>query len=373
MSLPTRVIQSVRPQASLGVIAAAAVVAATFAATPFLLPDVADRLDVDIGLTGLLSTGQVGSFAVASFLSGRVLKPRKRLHYGSLLLVSVTTIGSAFSPTFAILFGTRVLAGFGLGMITWIAWSDATRFSRGIGDVAAVAPVTATIVSPPLGWLTETGGYPLVFGALATLALLAMLAPVDFGDLPRVGRRVSASRSNRLLLGALLVMSLGGSSVFIFTGAAAIEVHGMTPTAVAWALSVNAITGVAGTRRIARDRHAGWWLGGTALAALMVGTVSSPLLLFAALALWGFSFWMAVPAVFRLLARKSLVPSERVGDAQAAMAVGRVFGPVVGGLALGAGSFGRLSVVGAAIITLAAITVAVIESYRMREISTKGV
>lgn len=367
MSLPTRVIQSVRPQASPGVIAAAAVVAATFAATPFLLPDVAERLQVDIGSTGLLSTAQVGSFAVASFLSGRVLRPRRRLHHGALALVGLATLGSAFAPNLAVLLMTRLLAGFGLGVITWIAWADATRFSRGIGDVAAVAPVTATIASPPLGWLTEAGGFPLVFGALAAVAFVAMLAPVDFGELPKVGRRVSGSRSNRLLLGALLVLSLGGSSVFIFTGAAAIEVHGMSPTAVAWALSVNAITGVAATRRTAADRHAGWWLGATAIAALVVGLVASPLVFFAALGVWGFSFWMAVPAVFRLLARRSLVPNERIGDAQAAMATGRVFGPVVGGLALGAGSFGRLSLVGAVIISIAAITVGAIEIYRLRQ------
>lgn len=368
MSLPTRVIQSVRPEASPGVIAAAAVVAATFAATPFLLPDVAERLQVDIGSTGLLSTAQVGSFAIASFLSGRVFRPRRRLHYGSLAVVGLATVGSAFAVNLTALLLTRLLAGFGLGVITWIAWADATRFSRGIGDVAAVAPVTATIASPPLGWLIETGGYPLVFGALAFIAFAATLAPVDFGELPKVGRRVSGSRSNRLLLGALLVLSLGGSSVFIFTGAAAIEVHGMSPSTVAWALSVNAIAGVLATRRTAGDTHAGWWLAATALAALIVGLVRSPLVFFAALAVWGFSFWMAVPAVFRLLARKSLVPNERVGDAQAAMAAGRVFGPVVGGLALGAGSFGRLSLIGAAIISLSAMTVGAIETYRLRDL-----
>ncbi len=364
MSLPARVIQSVRPQASPGVIAAAAVVAATFAATPLLLPDVADRLDVDIGTTGLLSTAQVGSFAVASFLSGRVLRPRRRFHYGSLALVGVATLGSAASPDFLFLLATRLLTGIGLGVITWIAWADATRFSRGIGDVAAVAPVTATIASPPLGWLTEIGGFPLVFVVLAAVAFFAMLGPVDFGELPKVGRRVSGSRSNRLLLAALLVMSLGGSSVFIFAGATAIVVHGMSPSALAWALSVNAITGVAGTRGTARQRHAGLWLGATALAALVVGLVPSPVVFFAALGVWGFSFWMAVPAVFHLLARKSLMPNERVGDAQAAMATGRIFGPIVGGIALGAGSFGRLSLIGATIISVAAVTVGAIELYR---------
>ena len=75
MTLPARLIQSVRPQAFPGVMAGAAVVAATFGATPFLLPEISARLSIDIGLTGLLSTAQVGSFGLASFFAGRLLRP----------------------------------------------------------------------------------------------------------------------------------------------------------------------------------------------------------------------------------------------------------------------------------------------------------
>lgn len=366
MNLPTRVVQAVRPQASPGVMAGAAAVAATFTATPFLLPDIAGRLSVDIGDTGLLSSAQVGSFAVASFLAGRVLRPRRRLHYGALILVGLATLASALSPTFELLLATRVVAGLGLGALSWIAWADATRFTRGIGDVAAIAPLTAAIASPPLGWLAEVGGYPWVYTALAVLTLGSAVLPVDFGELPRIGRRVSKSRSNRLLLAALLVMSLGGSSVFVFSGAAGIEVHGMTTTSLSWALSLNAVTGVLATRFTAPSRTGGLWLVGTATAALCLGLVGSPLIFYAAMALWGFAFWMGVPVVFGMLAAKSNSPSERVGDAQAAMATGRIFGPLVGGLALGLGQFGGLSIVGAAIIALAGVSIALVERNRAR-------
>lgn len=73
MALPLRAIQAIRPQASPGVIAGAAIVAAVFAATPFLLPDVSERLRVPLGATGILSTAQVASFAVATLLAGRFL------------------------------------------------------------------------------------------------------------------------------------------------------------------------------------------------------------------------------------------------------------------------------------------------------------
>ncbi|HEX6286780.1 MAG TPA: MFS transporter [Acidimicrobiia bacterium] len=366
MTLPARVIQAVRPHASPGVMAGAAVVAATFAATPFLLPDLSTRMGMDIGNTGFLSTAQVGSFAFSTFLAGRLLRPRRRLHYGSLGLIALATAASALVTTFPLLLVTRVVAGLGMGTLTWIAWADATRSPRGMGDVAAIAPVTATIASPVLGWITGAGGYPWVFGSLAALALLAALAPVDFGDLPRIGRNVSGSRSNRLLLIGLLVLSVGGSSVFIFTGAAAEAVHGLSPVTVSWALSLNAICGVIATRRNATRGTAALWIGLTAASAIAVGVIASPIVFFIALAVWGFAFWMAIPEVLKMLTERSLSPSERMGDAQAAMAVGRVFGPVVGAFALGAGLYTRLSLVGAALMTCAAVVIGAVELYRLR-------
>jgi DHA1 family inner membrane transport protein len=349
--------------------AGAAVVAATFAATPFLLPEVARELSIDIGTTGLLSTAQVGSFAIASFFAGRLFRPRRRLHYGALGLVALATMASAFAPSFAVLLATRVAAGLGLGTITWIAWADATRFTRGIGEVAAIAPITATVASPLIAWLIEVGSYPFVFGALATAAVAAIFLPVDFGNLPRIGRNVSGSRSNRVLLAALGILSIGGSSVFIFTGAAALDVQGLTPVTLSWALSLNALSGVFATRRKARNGTAGLWLLGTVGPAAVVGSIVSAPLFFVVIALWGYAFWMAVPAILGLIAERSLNPSERMGDAQAAMAAGRVFGPVMGGLALGAGQFTRLSITGAAVMAVAALIVGVVEWHRARPLA----
>ena len=361
MTLPARLIQSVRPQASPGVIAGTAMVAAVFAATPFVLPDVATRLDVPLGATGLLSTAQVASFALASFLAGRLFKPRRRFHYGAILLVAIACLASALVPTFALLLATRVVAGVGLGTLTWIAWADATRFSRGMGDVAAVGPISAAIASPAIAWIIERGGYTWVFGGLAVAAAASALFRVDFGELPRVGRTVSTSRSNRLLLVALLLMTLGGSSVFVFAGATGTGFVGLSPVNVAWALSINAIAGVAGTRLSARSGTAGVWLLGAAIPTLALGNVDSAIAFFVAMALWGFSFWVVLPAAFRMLADRSLVPNERIGDAQALMAIGRVFGPILGGVAVVGESYGRLSVVGSAFMFIAAGVIFAIE------------
>jgi DHA1 family inner membrane transport protein len=117
---------------------------------------------------------------------------------------------------------------------------------------------------------------------------------------------------------------------------------------------------------VASRRTGGLWLTGSALSALVIGLVSSKLVFFAAMAVWGFSFWIGVPAVFRLLAERSLTPAERVGDAQALMALGRVVGPLIGGTAVGAGEFARLSVVGALGLGSAAGGISAVELYRAK-------
>jgi predicted MFS family arabinose efflux permease len=97
-----------------------------------------------------------------------------------------------------------------------------------------------------------------------------------------------------------------------------------------------------------------------------VGVVSSSLVFYVALTTWGFAFWMVIPAVFRLIEARAITPSERVGDAQALMAAGRVFGPILGGIALTNDRFALLSIVGASVMVVGAAVVGGAQSSRAR-------
>ncbi len=70
----------------------------------------------------------------------------------------------------------------------------------------------------------------------------------------------------------------------------------------------------------------------TGLCALLVCAVHVLGVYLVAMPLWGFAFWMGIPGAFSLLAERSAYPEERAGDAQSIMALGRVFGPLVGGV-----------------------------------------
>ncbi len=370
MFAPVRALLAPRSHASSGVLAAAAVVAAAFTATPFLILDLASELGVTLGTAGLISTFQVGGFAATNFLAGRLLRPRANLHRASLIGVAVAYAISAATDLFWLILIAQAAAGIGLGLLTWLSWAEATRHRLGLTDVAAVAPLTAAVGAPVLGLIAEVSNYRGIYALLAVISLVTLAIDAKYGDLPVIGRNVSDSRTNRMLLAALFTITLSGSAVFVFAASAGRQVAGLSPAVVSIAYGLNALVGFIATRFPARRGSAGLWLLAAALSAAAVGTVRSGAVFLLAMTAWGFVFWMGIPAVFRLLAERSLSPAERVGDAQSLMALGRVFGPLLGGVILGAGAFAELSVTGAIGLGLGSLVVVVVEVARQRAVAS---
>lgn len=366
MYAPLRLVYSLRPHASAGLLAAALVAATTFLATPFLLPELVDSFDVSLGTAGLLSTAQVGSFAIASFFAGRRLRPSRAILLGSSAILVLANVASALVPVFWALTLIRMVAGVAAGLMTWVAWADAAGESRRISDVAAITPIGAVVASPLLGSLADQGGDQAIFLALALVGVVALFIPVRLAaqDAPERRKRISPSRSNRVLLLGLTMTTLFGSSVYVFAASIAQEQIGLSAAVAAGAYSVNAATGFVATRIRTRKTWAGWWLVGMAVAALSVTLIENGWAFYAAMALWGFSFWMAVPRVLRMLADRSFSPDERIGDAQAGMAVGRAIGPAAGAALLTGATVVSLGVVAASGLGLAAMAMFAVQAYR---------
>jgi MFS transporter, DHA1 family, chloramphenicol resistance protein len=360
---PTRLLTAIKPSASPGVLTAAAAVTVVFAATPFLVPEVASRFGVSLGTAGLISTAQVAGFALSSFVAGRMARGSRRLLVGAGVVATLASVASALVGSFALLLATRVVAGLAMGVITWLAWADATRHEGGIGDVAAVGPVAAMVATPGLAWLAQSGGHRLVYLVLAAFTLLAALVPAEVAPTEPVGRSVSRSRSNRVLLAALMVFTMAGSGLFVFAAVPG-EMAGLSAVAVSLGFSLNALASIAGTRTVARGRTAWLWMTATGASAFVVGLVPLGWAYLTAMAVWGYAFWVAIPQVFRLLAAKSNRPEERVGDAQAVMGFGRMIGPAVGGIVLGADRFTALTLAATAGVVMAALMVGMVEIRR---------
>ena len=95
----------------------------------------------------------------------------------------------------------------------------------------------------------------------------------------------------------------------------------------------------------------------TAACAVTGGFATNAYLFAAAFTIWGFAFWMALPAAFKVLADRSANPGDRAGDAQAIMAAGRVFGPFLGGVVFDQFGGPTLGIVGGGLMFAAAVTV----------------
>lgn len=324
MQIPLRLAQAFRVAVRPGLLLSLAVSTIVLTATPFLVPAVADHYGVSLGLSALISSSQLGGFVVASWGAGRWLRPTGGIVRAALLLSAAANLTAAVAPSYGALLVLRAGSGVGMGLLTWAAWSTAFGDRRRMADVAVVGPIVGAASAPLIGLAVSLGGPDLVFAALGLLALLPL--PFDMGPSGGAARRPRSSRpvpAAAVLLGALFLVTTAGSAVFVYAAALGTGQAGLTTGAVSAAFTLNAVVGIPAARWSGRRRWGGAWLVGVALAALGVATASVPWLFGLAMVAWGFFFWMAVPAVYQLLAERSRNPADRAGDAQAVMAVGR--------------------------------------------------
>jgi DHA1 family inner membrane transport protein len=128
--------------------------------------------------------------------------------------------------------------------------------------------------------------------------------------------------------------------------------------------SANALASIPSARWTGRRGPAGLWFLATALCALAIAASRSGVVFGIALVGWGFVFFMGIPAAFHLLADRSNFPEERAGDAQAVMALGRVFGPIMGGALIAAGSEVTLGFVAAGVMSLGSFLLLYVDRQR---------
>lgn len=332
---PVRVIQTLRPNIPAGVFAATAVSTVVFSATPFLIPAIADDRALSVGLVGIISTAQLGGFVIASSVGPRFLRPRRRVMVLAIVIGVLANLLSAVSPWFAMLVATRWLSGLSLGLIAWIAWAEVFGDNERVGDVAIIGPIVGTVASPIVALVVARAGPDWLFAVLAGLYLVPACfvrsMRLDASKRPHRDRH-PPTRAAAAILVVLTMLTLGGSATFVFAGAIGHDVVGLPAFTVSLVFAANALAGLPSARFRGDRKLPGLWLCLTGLSAVAVGTLHSATVFWVALIIWGFAFWMGIPGAFALLAERSKYPDERAGDAQAVMALGRVVGPLVGGV-----------------------------------------
>ena len=340
MQVPIRLLQAARPSVKPAVLVAMASSTAVFTATPFVLRPIADEFDVSVGAAGLMSTTQLAGFVIASWAAGRFLRPVRRVFVAIGLLGLLANLASAAAPSLAVMGAARFGSGVSLGLAAWFGWQEAFGDSEKTGDVAVVGPLVGVVLSPAVAALIDGVGLRGLFLVLAAIAA----SPLAFaGQIERVDRlrphrtRHSATRASRAVLVALGMITLAGSSVFVYAAAIGTDLVGFSAFTVSLAFSGNALASIPAAKWTGRRGPAGVWFASTGVLALLMASVHVKGVFVACIVAWGFVFFMGIPAAFGLLASRSRFPEERAGDAQAVMAAGRVFGPIMGGAFIAAG------------------------------------
>ena len=362
--VPYRLQNTFRVQTEIGIVLSMAVATATFVATPLVLSPLADEFDVGTGTVAVFSAAQLGCFVVGSSLAGRVTRPSALLFVVALLTLAAVNLASAVSPSLAVLIALRSVAGLSLGTLTWLAYSQVFGDAERTGDLTVVGPIAAVLASPVFGIVIDFVDVRGVFVVLAGLALMP-LARVPEVRVPPTGPPGVRNRSTRaalVVIGALSLATLGGSAVFVFIGALGEEQYGMSALTISLVFSANAAASIPSARYRGRRPYAGGFYLVTAVCALLVGFLDRPELMWIIVVVWGAAFWAATPGAYTVLAERSRFPTERAGDAQAAMAAGRAVGPLLGGVLVSTGSFETLSIVGSMLLAIAAATIVAVEA-----------
>ena len=371
MFAPIRTIYSLRPRAPVAVLVASAGVTATFTATPFLIPELSDRFAISAGTAGWMSVVQVGSFAVATIVAGRRLPVAASSLRLAMLGLVLADVGSAIAPSFAVLLALRACAGVAGGAATALVWADAMREPSRMGDVALAGPATALIGALVFGLVGERFGDGAIFLLLAVSCLPAVVLHADLAGLHGERRRPSRSRSNRVLLAGLFVLTATGASLFVFEAVIA-GAAGLAAGVVAVGYSINAGGGLIGARLSGRVSHPGLWLAATGLGALITVVPGGTIAYLVGMTWWGFAFWMGLPGVLRMLAARSREPGERAGDAQGWMALGRTAGPLIGGTFVDATAYTALAITTACGLAVSGSIVAGVQWQRAAAAPPRG-
>ena len=360
MQIPFRLAAAGRGTVDVGLIGAIAISTAVFSSTPLILKSVIETFDLGSTAAGFVSGFQLAGFVLTSFLAGRVTQPSRQIFITALLVLSVANATSGLVTGLGLLLVCRFIAGLGLGLLTWLAWSAVFGDDKRMGSVAVVGPIAGVLVSPLVGLAVEVSSFRLVYVGLAVVGLLPLLRIPQFAPTKEVASKRSSGGAPAAfsVIGGLALVSFGGSAVFVFSGVIAEDDLGISPWIFSLVMSANAAAGIPSSSWSGTRPLAGLWLAGCGVAAVVFTTSGSAVLGAASIILWGFSYWMGIPGAYALLSRVSRFPAERAGDAQAAMAVGRIFGPIVGGSLLAIGSQATLGVVAGGLMIFGGIVIA---------------
>lgn len=329
-----------------------------------LVPDIATSLDVSVGTAGLLTSAYaVGMIVGAPVMAAFARRwPARTALLGCVAVFAICHVIAATTPSFSVLFATRVLAAVANAGFLAVALSTATRLvaphQKGRALAVLLSGTTiATVAGVPAGALLGTAmGWRATFWAVALLCVPAAVgilagirlrterAPEGADGRASLASELAQLRAPRLLMAMLLGALVNGGTFAAFTFLAPVvtETAGMDEVWVPAALvlfGIGSFVGVTAAGRLS-DQHPRLTLGVAtpilllgwlALALLATHPVPLMILVFVQGAL---AFAVGSTLITRVLYAASEAPTMGGSYATVALNIGAAAGPAIGAVAL---------------------------------------
>lgn len=233
------------------------VAAATLPAVlPVMVGIFAERFGYGIAGAGLIASMNMGGILVGSLLCPLITT---RLSWPVAIRIGLTVMIAGNLLTmldghYGYVAATRILSGLGEGLvggICYAAMGRSARPERSIGIYFAGQSIVGMVGLGSFGWIAVNLGWPWIFLILSAVALpgFALATMIGRAQPGASQSRARGAAGNRLAIGALaciLVYFIGMASLWPFLERIGVG-KGLSPGAIAFALSASAFGGLAGS------------------------------------------------------------------------------------------------------------------------------
>ena len=351
----------------------------------FIIAGILDKVAADVGVSVSAAGQLITVFSLAYAFGTPILMAltarmeRRRLLLYSLGLFAAGNLIAVALPGFEFLFLSRIVLALSTGVFVVTALTVASKLAPPDKQGSAIATLimgfsTALIVGVPLGRLAASAyDWPLIFGAIGILGLLAML--IIFFSIPQTDGEEPIPLRNQLALlkqpkiaVALMVSFLwigGYSIVYTYISPFLLTVTKLSEQGVSAGLFAFGIASLIGSK-IGGYSTDKWGVPRTLVSGMLFHTIAlillsltgqSPVIVFPLLMLWAFTAWSSGPTQQYYL--MSLAPGASgimLSLNTSVIQLGMAAGAGLGGVVVEQASLTSISWIGATGVILAAAT-----------------
>ncbi|MEV5326740.1 MFS transporter [Nonomuraea sp. NPDC052634] len=339
----------------------------TFATDDYVIAGVLPALSADLGVSEAMGGQLVTAFSLAFALAAPVASvvtatwSRRALLACALGLFVAANAAAAFTGSYAVLLGLRVLAAVAAAAVVPAAYAIATSAApegrQGSYLALVMGGLTGSLTfGVPLGtWVGGAFGWQATFGLGAALGLVALATVmITLPGLPPqpampIRERLAPLARPQVLLGLLGIVAivLGSMMVLSYLAPFLRDLAGAGPVELGWVFVLAGLAGLAGGQLggraadrwgVSRAMTAGVAAFAAVMAALTFCQILRPVPLLALLPLlllWaGASWWIPPPAQARMIALAGPAAPQALALNSSAVYVGVSCGAALGGLVL---------------------------------------